>query len=244
MFYKRLLLLLVLISIVLSFIGCMKPDSDTKIKEISMKYLEDKYNEVFEFKNIDTSWNEGNDWVYNVYAIPKNNPNFTILVKSGRGLSKISDNYKEQKWDAVRGEQIKDLIETKFGKSTNFKVRFHANREIEDKYSLYTNPLDIIKKEANFKKGSLDGNYQSISEDVVVNIPINEKISEDEVAEKLLDLIKHYNDLDLYFDIKLTFGEGEINNDGTFKDILAEVAIYSNTVLEKNSIKKLIKYKK
>lgn len=241
---KRLLLFLVLISIVLNFIGCIQPDSNTKIKETSMKYLKDKYNEDFEFKDVDASWNEGNDWVYSVHAISKSNPTFTVWVKSGRELSKISDNYKEQKWDAVRGEQMKDLIETKFGRTSNFRVRFHVNKEIEDKYPLYTDPVDIIKKEANFKKGSLDGNYQSISENVIVNIPIDENIDEDEVAEKLLDLVKYYNDLNLYFDMKLTFGKREINSDGTFKDTLAEVVVYSNTILEKNNIKKCIKYSK
>ena len=79
---------------------------------------------------------------------------------------------------------------------------------------------------------------------MIVNIPIDENINEDEVAEKLLDLVKYYNDLNLYFDMKLTFGKREINSDGTFKDTLAEVVVYSNTILEKNNIKKRIKYNK
>ncbi|AGF54239.1 hypothetical protein B0P06_001696 [Clostridium saccharoperbutylacetonicum] len=250
MFYKRLLLFFILIIAVFSFVGCIQPYSNSKIKEVSMQYLKNKYNEDFEFQNIEVSMNEADGWVYKAYSIPKNNPTITVTVSSKNLLNDIADNYKQQKWDVTRGEQIKDLIETKFGKSTNFRISFVVNKEIENKYSVYTDPLDIIKKEANHKKGSRAGYYEHVYERVYVSIPIDENINEDYVAENLLDLVKYYNDLNLYFDIDLTFGKKEINeesnikSDGTFKDIFANVLVTSDTPLEKNSIRKLIKYNK
>ena len=253
MFYKRILLFLILIITIFNFIGCIQPDSDTKIKKISMQYLKDKYNEEFEFQKVNSSWNEGDCfWRYEVIFIPKNNPDMTVKVRSKEGIKDISDAYKKEKWNAPIDELMKNLIESKFGQSTNFSVNIYTNKEIEDKYSVNDDPLDIIKKEANYRKGVSPSkqSVQPIYETIAAEIPIDENINEDDMVENLLIVMKYYNDLQLYFNLGLTFGkryingENNINNNGTFKEEFSRIEIGSNTIAEKNSIIKCIKYYK
>lgn len=253
MFYKRLILFLVLIIPILNFIGCIQPDSDKKIKEISMKYLKDKYNEDFQFKDIDASWNEGDCyWKYSVKVIPKNNPDKEIYVSSKEGLKEFHDNYQRLMWNIPREKYMKDFMQTKFGVSTSFDCFFQTNEEIENKYSVYDNPLDIIKKESNYRKNvSSNKEYeQPVHESMYIYIPINNGINEDDIATKLLDVIKYYENLKLYFELNLYFGtekingENNLNPNGTFKEEFASIQINSNTIAEKDSIKKLIQYYK
>lgn len=253
MFYKRLLLFLILIITVFNFIGCIQPDSDTKIKANSMQYLKDKYNEDFEFKDIKTSWNEGDCfWRYNVCAIPKNNPDMTIYVSSKEGLNEFHDNYKKQMWDNPREKYMKNFIQTKFGESTHFSLYFKTTEDIENKYSVNDEPLDIIKKESNYKKDFAHSQEkdQVVYEDIYAYIPIDEGINEDEIATNLLDVMKYYDDLNLYFELNLYFGKEKINREnntnpnGTFKNDFASIKIDSNTIAEKDNLKKLIKYYK
>lgn len=195
MFYKRILLFLVLIITIFTFVGCIQPESDSTIKKMSMQYLTNKYDEDFDFKDIDTSWNEGDCfWRYKVLAIPKNNPDIEVSVLSKEGLNELDDNYKRLMWNTPREKYMKNFIQTKFGEITNFDLVFKTNEDLENKYSVNDDPLDIVKKESNYKEDFAHSQEkdQVVFEETWCSILIDKNLNEDEMATNLLDVMKYY----------------------------------------------------
>lgn len=252
MIYKKILLFILIITI-FNFTGCIQPESNSQIIEMSMTYLKDKYKEEFKYKDIKTSWNKGDShWKYSVRVIPKNNPDKEVYVSSEEGLKEFYDNYQILMWNTPREKYMKDFMQTKFGIATHFSCYFSTNDEIKNKYSVYDDPIDIIKREAHYIKNVSSSKSSSLNmnESMYMYIPIDDSINEDDITTKLLDVIKYYDEFNLYFKLNLYFGKEKINGknnvyeSGTFKEKFAEIQIDSNTIADKENLKRLIKYYK
>jgi hypothetical protein len=220
---KKALLLVITIIILIGVSGCMNNNiekepmekDNTSVKDLMMKHMEEKYNEKFEFVNIDTEV-----WTANYTEMilsSEKYPGGRIIVHRNKENGLIIDNYVDFLMKTKIEEAVGKIIAEIYPKS---KVFYHAGSEplsnnitpdmsIEDyvKARIFALPIDICVEDSEYETSK------------------NEKL---EQLRKVLEEKEYRSDLRIYY---LKEGKLEQFEDSNWEELTSEPTINEFVVL-------------
>lgn len=179
-------------------------ENKTSVKDYMMKYMEEKYNEKFEFVNINTeSWTSA---FTEMILSSEKYPGGRILVHKYKELDLIEDNYVDFLMKTKIEEAVGKIVEEIYPKSKVFYSaggkplpnRVNVDMSIEDysKETIIGLALKICVEDPDYKTNK-DNNLEQL--------------------RKVLEGKKYYSDLDIFY---LKEGKLELINDSNWRELL------------------------
>jgi hypothetical protein len=171
MMLRKVVLIMISIIITIGVCGCMNKNTENKtsVKDYMMKYMEEKYNEKFEFVNINTeSWTSA---FTEMILSSEKYPGGRILVHKYKELDLIEDNYVDFLMKTKIEEAVGKIVEEIYPKSKVFYSaggkplpnRVNVDMSIEDysKETIIGLALKICVEDPDYKTNK-DNNLEQL----------------------------------------------------------------------------------
>lgn len=93
------------------------PEEIAKVKEETKRYLEERYDEAFEVKNVRYIHSAGR---YSVVATPKSKPQLNFGVSVNDSITTFEDRYLYELWSDQATEEAKSIVDQAFNEEKHF----------------------------------------------------------------------------------------------------------------------------